>query len=245
MSDPLRRLLDFHRLSRELGAARELLAGVPDEMRALHDEFTAERAVLDELEGAALEAKKRRIAAEGAVTDAQERLRKFQQQVSRVRNQREYGALLHEIDTAKNDVKRYEEETLAALEAAETTARELASRRAAFTDLESRYAEGLAAWEAKKPDVARRAEELSAQADAARGELAKPVVAQYERIAARYRGAALSLLRRQEGPGNQSFWFCSTCNYQIRPQVAVEIRTRGTIVQCEGCKRFLRAEDPG
>ena len=84
MSDPLRRLLDFHRLSRDLAAARELLGGVPDDMRALHDEFTAERAALDALEGAALEAKKKRIAAEGAVADAQERLRKFQQQVSRV-----------------------------------------------------------------------------------------------------------------------------------------------------------------
>ena len=245
MSDPLRRLLDFHRLSRDLAAARELLGGVPDDMRALHDEFTAERAALDALEGAALDAKKKRIAAEGAVADAQERLRKFQQQVSRVRNQREYGALLHEIDGAKNDVKRYEEETLAALEAAESTARDLESRRAAFADLESRYATGLSAWEARKPEVARQADDLAARSDAARGELPKPVVAQYERIAARYRGLALSLLRRQEGPGTQSFWFCSTCNYQIRPQVAVEIHTRGTIVQCEGCKRFLSAEDPG
>ena len=148
-------------------------------------------------------------------------------------------------DVAKNDVKRYEEETLAALEAAESTARDLESRRAAFTDLESRYAAGLADWEAKKPEVARQADDLAARTEAARGELPKPVVAQYERIAARYRGQALSLLRRQEGPGTQSFWFCSTCNYQIRLQVAVEIRTRGTIVQCEGCKRFLSAEDPG
>jgi predicted nucleic acid-binding Zn-ribbon protein len=243
MSDPLRRLLEFHRLSRELAAARTLLGGVPDEMRALHEEFSAGRAELDALDAAALEAKRKRIAAEGAVSDAQERLRKFQQQVSRVRNQREYGTLLHEIDSAKSDVKRYEEETLVALEAAETTARELEERRAAFADLESRHAAGLAAWEARKPEVARRADELAAETESLRSGLPKPIVAQYERIAVRYAGEALSWLRRQQGPGSASFWFCSTCNYQIRPQVAVEIRTRGTIVQCEGCKRFLQAED--
>ena len=44
MTDMLRRLIDFHRQSRELAATRALLAGVPDDMRALHDEHTAAQA---------------------------------------------------------------------------------------------------------------------------------------------------------------------------------------------------------
>ncbi len=243
MSDLLRRLIDYHHVARELASTRTLLAGVPEEMRTLHDEFTAARSMLDALESASIDARRRRIEAEGAISDAQERLKKFQQQVPKVRNQREYAALLTEIDTAKGEIKRLEEEALAAIEAADHAHDDLEERKVAFTDLEGRYAAGLAEWEAKKPDVARRAAELDASAGELRSGLAKGVVAQYERIAEKYHGAALSALRKADGPPKANVWFCSTCNFEVRPQIAVEIRMRGTIVQCEGCRRFLHAPE--
>lgn len=238
MSNLLQRLMEFHRAARELASTRELLAGVPEEMRALHDEFTDAQSALAALDATALEARRARVAAEGAISDAQEKLRKFQQQVPRVRNQREYAALLTEIDGAKAEIKRLEEQALGALEAADTAAQDLDTKKGAFGELEVRYSEGLAAWEARKPEVARRAAELDADAERLRAELPRPVLAQYHRISEKYRGEALSPLRRSEGPG-ASVWFCSTCNYQVRPQVAMEVRTRGAIVQCEGCRRFL------
>jgi len=238
MNDQLQRLIEFHQTARDLASTRELLGGVPEEMRALHDEYTAAKGALDALEASALEARKARLAAEGAIGDAQEKLRKFQQQVPRVRNQREYAALLTEIDGAKAEIKRLEEQALGALESAESATGELETRKAAFGELAARYAEGLAAWEARKPEVARRATELEAESERLRAMLPRPILAQYVRIAEKYRGEALSPLRRSEGPG-AGYWFCSTCNYQVRPQVAMEVRTRGVIVQCEGCRRFL------
>ena len=58
-----------------------------------------------------------------------------------------------------------------------------------------------------------------------------------------YRGETLALLKRAERTGATAIWHCGSCNYQIRPQVAVEIRSRGAIVQCGGCKRFLRPDE--
>lgn len=245
MSDPLKRLIKYDRVARELAAVRTLLAGVPDDMRALHDEHTAASAGLAELEAVELEAQRRRMAAETSIAEAQEKLRKYQAQVSQVRNQREYAALLTEIDGAKTAIRRSEEETLTALEAAERATADLTERRAAFAGIEERYRAGLAEWEQRKPEVARRAADLEATASELRGGLPKSILAQYERIAERYRGAALSALRRAEMPGTGGVWFCSTCNFQVRPQVAVEIRVRGTIVQCEGCRRFLFEADAG
>lgn len=245
MSDPLKRLIKYDRVARELAAVRTLLAGVPEDMRSLHDEHTAASAGLAGLEAIELEAQKRRMAAETAIAEAQEKLRKYQAQVSQVRNQREYAALLTEIDGAKTAIRRSEEETLAALEAAEKATADLTARRGDFAGIEDRYRAGLAEWEQRKPEVARRAADLDAAAAELRGGLPKSILAQYERIAERYRGAALSALRRAEMPGTGGVWFCSTCNFQVRPQVAVEIRVRGTIVQCEGCRRFLYEADAG
>jgi predicted nucleic acid-binding Zn-ribbon protein len=243
MTDPLSKLIEFHRVASELAATRDQLAGVPEEMRSLHEEYVEARSALDALEAEAERARTERRQAEAAIADAQERLRKFQHQVPMVRNQREYAALLTEIDTAKAEIKRLEEAALESLDSAERIGSEVQERQSGFAEVKARYDEQLAAWEARKPEVARRADELAHAADQLRGELPRPIVAQYQRIAGRYEGAALSPLRRADTPGTTTVWFCSTCNYQIRPQVAVEIRSRGTIVQCEGCKRFLFVED--
>ena len=243
MTDPLQQLIQLTRAMQLLAADTTLLAGVPAEMRALHEEFNAERAAISRLEqdneSAALDRRK----AEGAIADAQEKLKHFQQQVARVRNQREYGALLTEIDNAKQNSKALEESALVALERSDELGRELASRREAFGGLEARYQEALSRWEAEKPEVARRADERRGEVAALEEGLPRPVLAHLKRIFERYRGETLARLKRVERTGASAIWHCASCNYQIRPQVAVEIRSRGAIVQCEGCKRFLRPDD--
>ena len=53
----------------------------------------------------------------------------------------------------------------------------------------------------------------------------------------------MALVQSVERAGGATIWHCSSCNYQVRPQVAVEIRTHGAIVQCDGCRRFLHFQD--
>jgi len=237
------RLAAYDRLVRELADIRARLAGVPEEMQALHDEYNAARAEIDELAAAAEGARHERIAREGAVSDAQEKLRKYQQQVSLVRNQREYGALLSEIDTAKSTLKALEEGVLELLERAETASTALEERRSAFVDIEGRHDAALAEWEKRKPEVAARAGALETEVAGIRDELPRGVTAQYDRLAERYEGAALAPLLRVERASGAALWHCGGCNYHVRPQVAVEIRTHGAIVQCDGCRRFLYSED--
>lgn len=243
MTDSLNQLIRLTQSMRLLAADTALLAGVPDEMRTLHDEFTRERAAIEKLAADVEAATLERRRTEGAIADAQEKLKHFQQQVGRVRNQREYGALLTEIDNAKQSSRALDDSALAALERAEALGRELAERRVAFTELEGRYQAELAKWEAEKPHVAERAAVHQAEVDRLREGLPRPTLGHLQRIFDRYRGDVLAVLRRVERTGASAIWHCASCNYQIRPQVAVEIRTKGSIVQCEGCKRFLRDEE--
>jgi predicted nucleic acid-binding Zn-ribbon protein len=240
MTDQLDHLRRFDRSMRELRRATELLNGLPEEMRSLHEEHSAAQRQLEALaaEGAAAQLDRR--TAEGQVADAQERLKKFQQQVSRVRNQREYGALLTEIDAAKSALRGLEETTLAAIERAESAAAALVERRQGFEELATRYQAALAAWEAEKPAVAARVAELERETAELRAGLPQGVVAQFLRIVERF-GEGMAPIQATERPGGGVIWHCGACNYRIRPQVAVEIKTRGSLVQCDGCRRFLHA----
>lgn len=245
MIDLAARLIVFHRLARELALATARLEGVPEEMRSLHDEYTAARALIDELAKGADEAALERRQRESAVADAQEKVKKFQGQVSLVRKQNEYVALLSEIDQSKNALRAADEGALEAIEKADRLAKELVESRAGIGDLEERYQAALADWEAKKPAVAAQVKALAAEVNEKQAELPRPIVAQYERIAVKYKGDVLTTVQRAERPNGAVLWHCGTCNYRLRSQLALEVRTKGAVVQCDGCKRFLLSDDSG
>ena len=244
MTSPLETVVALQRNLVEAQETEKLLAGLPEWMTELHAEFSQAKGELDALQVAADAAGNERREAEAAIADNQEKLKHYQQQMSAVRNQREYGALLQEIDHAKVALRKLEEQALAALEKLDAAEREVATRREAFADLDRRHAEGLARWEGEKPHLAARLADLNGRIAVLREQLPKPVLRQFERIFERLKGDAPPAVRRVERAGSGvSLWHCGSCHYQVRPQVAMEIRGSGIIVQCESCKRLLYPED--
>jgi predicted nucleic acid-binding Zn-ribbon protein len=243
MNQNLDTIVELQRSLIELGAAEQRLHGIPDWMRELHEEHAARKAEIESLEEAAAAASRDRRAAESAVADAQEKLKKYQQQINRVSTQREYGALLHEIDTVKSEISGFEEQAFSSLERHEQAQRELAGKRESFKELDERYAAELGRWEGEKPEVARQVEALRGQILALKERLPRQVVAQFERILERNPGRALAPVRLIEGPRKgPREWHCGLCNYRVRPQVVVEIRNGDGLVQCDSCKRILYLE---
>jgi predicted nucleic acid-binding Zn-ribbon protein len=240
MNQNLQNILELQTALTQLQEADQRLHGIPDWMRELHEEHTVQRTAIERLEETAAEAARQRRAAEAAVQDAQEKLKKYQQQINKVSTQREYGAILQEIDTVKGQITASEEAAFSALDQHEKADKELAALRESFRATEERYAEEMARWEAEKPGVARQVEALKGQVAEIKKGLPRGLVAQFERILDRYPGGATAPVRPIERPGQkQREWHCSACNYRVRPQVVVEIRNGDTLVQCDSCKRIL------
>jgi predicted nucleic acid-binding Zn-ribbon protein len=244
MNQNLQNILGLQVALTQLREAEQRLHGIPDWMRELHDEHERRKTEIQALEGVAEEAARQRRTAEAAVQDAQEKLKKFQQQINRVSTQREYGALLQEIDTVKGQISGQEEAAFSSLERSEQTQKELAALRESFRDIEERYAAELSRWEAEKPAVARQVEELRARIADLKGRLPRGVTSQFERIYDRYSSSAVAPVRPIERPGKgQREWHCVACNYRVRPQSVVEIRNGSSLVQCDACKRILYLEE--
>lgn len=244
MNPNLDTVVELQQAILRLRDAEQRLHGIPDWMRELHDEHASRQAEIRELELAIEEAARERRAAEAAVADAQEKLKKFQQQINRVSTQREYGALLQEIDTAKSQIAGYEEQAFSSLELHDQKQKELAERREGFRELDGRYRAELARWEDEKPSIASQAGALGEQIETLRRKLPRPVLAQFERILERNPASALAPVRLIERPGRgPREWHCGVCNYRVRPQVVVEIRNGEGLVQCDSCKRILFLEE--
>jgi predicted nucleic acid-binding Zn-ribbon protein len=228
----------------QLKEAEQRLHGIPDWMRDLHDEHVRRKAEIDALQQSLDDAARERRTAEAATQDAQEKLKKYQQQINRVSTQREYGALLQEIDTVKAQISSSEEQALSSLDRHDKAEKELIEKSESFRELDERYAAELSRWETEKPEIAQRITELNGRIAELRGHLPRNVSSLFDRILERHGGTAMAAVRPLERPGGKREWHCSACNYRVRPQVVVEIRNTGNLVQCDSCKRilFLEAE---
>lgn len=240
MNSPLDSIVTLQTTLTRLAQVEARLNGIPDSMRELHEQHSARQAEIEALEEVAAEAGKERRGAEAAIADTQEKLKHFQQQISLVRTQREYAAILQEIDTAKASVKGLEEQAMQALERETKAQSELEAQRDAFRELDLAYAAELKRWEAEKPSVAEEAAALKSQARELESHIPPALLTRFNRLLSRARGDALAPIRLAErvGKGPQ-IWSCGACNFRVRPQVVVEIRNQGAILECDSCKRIL------
>ncbi|MEM8930810.1 MAG: hypothetical protein AAGE94_06530 [Acidobacteriota bacterium] len=206
-------------------------------MSELHAEHTARQAEIEAEEAKVEDSARQRREAEAQLADAQEKQKKYQSQIGQVTTQREYGALLKEIDTVKQLIESSESQAMEAIEANDAARSAAESLRADFAEIDSRYSTELAKWEQEKPAVREKATQLEAKAELLRGEIPRGTLSLYERIYSRNHGNAIAEVLSMDARKSR-IWHCAACSYNVRPQVLVEIKG-GAIKQCEACKRIL------
>lgn len=241
MANQLSSVTKLQQALTEAADLEALLSGIPDWMQELHDEHSGRKAEIDLLAESLEVAASDRRAAEATETDCREKLKNYQDQIGKVRNQREYGALLQEIDTVKQQIQEAEESGLAALEQHEILQKQLEEATEAFADLDQRYAESLEKWEAEKPEIAKQAEEIKRTIVDLEKELSPRLLAHFKRVFEHHKGNAMAEVQevQQTGKKGAQLWHCGACNYRVRPQAVVEITNRGNLVLCDSCKRIL------
>jgi predicted nucleic acid-binding Zn-ribbon protein len=229
---------------KEADTARRQLAGLPDSMRDIDLQHRSHVETMRSLESQIEVDERARRVAEVAAADATGKLDQYQQQINRVTTQREYGALLKEIDGAKARVTTHEDEALALLERIESAKAQLAQARTEFVDIDGRYQQMLAEWERERPLVAARLQDVEREMERLKRLIPGQMLRQFELLYRRLDGDALSTVTKMQAVGRgQTEWHCSVCNYRVRPQIIVEIKNNGALIQCERCQRFLRVED--
>jgi len=235
---PLDTVVDLYRDLTKLSGLEEQLAGIPDWMQELHEEYSARKAEIDELQAAVDAAREERRAAETETADFEEKLLHYQEQIGLVRTQREYGALLQEIDLVKASIKELEEKALGSLELQDEAQKKMDEGSAPFLEIEERYSVELKKWEAQKPGVREEVEVLQARIDGHKEGLSAGQLLVFERVHLRLAGGMARIVPIQPNKG-PLMWHCAACHYRVRPQVVAMIRRDASIQQCDSCKRIL------
>jgi predicted nucleic acid-binding Zn-ribbon protein len=164
-------------------------------------------------------------------------IEKLRTQQQTAKNNKEYQAFLIEINTAKVDKTKVEEEAMRVMEQVDKASAEsaalttqLEAERKRLTELAAQIDDTLKALQAEVDAL------MPARREAAAA-LPPKVLAEFDRLADRFDGEALSALARPDRRREE--YLCTSCNMDLVTDVYNKLHSRDELVFCPSCRRIL------
>lgn len=230
MNADLAGLIRLQHLESRAEEARRKIADYPNRIQALDQRLDAARRVVAEVRQRLTDNQNRRRAEEKDVSTVQGRLAKYKDQLLEVKTNREYQAMLHEIEAAQTEIRGREDRILERMLEGDDLGAQI---KRAEADLKSAEKDVTAERQALDQELARMNAELERSAGARAGlaaELSPAALAVFEQVARSRKGVAVAEAR--DG-------LCTICHVRLRPQVFNDVRRNDLIIQCSSCQRIL------
>lgn len=164
-------------------------------------------------------------------------IEKLREHLNTVRTNKEYAAVLAQLNNEKADVTRLENQALEIMQTVEARATELDE----FVKTESTEAERLEELTAQHDQAVRsfsgRLDDLKQKRDEAAADMEGATIQLFDRLSERYDGEVLAEVERVN-PRRDDF-ICAGCHMSLRVDVANMLKTRDDIVTCKSCGRIL------
>ncbi len=223
-------MVRLQRIYDRVAEALKERATAPEEVLQLQEENRQRQLELEEREARLTALEETLRQARSKQKEHQTELEHFQKQKGMVTNEREFTAVISEIDYATRALqevgaqRKELEEELAALAA------DLEERRSARPEEEASHREVLDSWEGQKTGLTEQAHQLAQQAKELEAQLQPSHRSRFLRLLQSKKGQALAPV--VEGS-------CSLCHYELRPHVQQRVRRAEEIISCEHCNRIL------
>ena len=234
MNPDLEKLIRLQAVESDLRKTDAELLGIPAQKSELDTRLAAERSALDAIRGGLDGSQKGRRQKEGELQDLEGKRSKYKGQLMEVKTNKEYTAMLHEIEGVERDIRAREDQILAEMERTESLGGDLKREEEVFRTHEAKHKQEVAALDGRGRALASRRETLSAERDQVAGTISEDVLALFHRVA-KLRGVGVA--EAKEGR-------CQECHLMLRPQMYVDLKKNEEIVQCPACNRILYYEVP-
>ena len=231
MDQKLQTLISLQAIDSRIAALEADAARLPQEIAAIHAGIEDAKQQVEQAKARLDAARKDQRAKEKDLEVVQGKRSKTEARLYEVKTNKEYSAVLIEIEDIKQEKGRMEEEVLVLMEAQERLTGDIREAEARFkqreTEGRSREAtakELLRVVEADLAAVRTERKELA-------GQLPGPILADYDRILRARGGLALVPVTKPN--------FCGACRMTITPQRLQELRAQASLIPCESCGRYL------
>ena len=231
MDGQLKTLIDLQTFDTRIAGLEGEAAKLPKEIEALRARIAEAKKTVDTAKAGLDATRKETRAREKDLEDNQVKRQKFEGQLYQVKTNKEYSAVLAEIEEVKQQKSKIEEEILTLMERQERLAGEIKDAEGGLKAAESEGAvaekqlrERLAAVEAELGGV------KGERASVARG-LPANVLTDYDRLLRARSGLAIVPVLKPN--------LCGACRMTVTPQRLQELRAQNALLACESCGRYL------
>ncbi len=229
MNNMLKFLIELQEIDRQLFEIDEKKGSLPQQVEKLETQAAGVKSELENTRVTLEENQKELVTIKGGLMDAEEKVKKYQDQLYLVTTNREYDALTNEIETVKAEMSEMEGRQLSL----ET---EIENLEATITTSEEQSTAFVEQLHANRDEL----KEKSDLTDAHQEELEEQRVELIKNISERYLrkyNRILKARKRAVVPIERSA--CTGCHKQLNPQTIYEIQQMDKFIECENCGRIL------
>ncbi|MCG6947842.1 MAG: C4-type zinc ribbon domain-containing protein [Acidobacteria bacterium] len=227
-------LVRLQKIYDEIAAAIAERNSPPAEIRSLQEDNRLRLEELEEMERQLKSHEEEIKEIRKKETEWELELEHFQKQKSMVTNEREFTAVISEIDYATKAINETRARRKELEEAIEQLHADIKERREARPEEESAHSEVVAAWEKRKDELLERVHQLSRQAKSVEADVQPKNRSRFLRLLESKQGTSVS--RVVDGS-------CSLCHFALRPHLQQRVRRCEEIIDCEHCHRILYIEE--
>ncbi|MFC1807183.1 zinc ribbon domain-containing protein [Candidatus Omnitrophota bacterium] len=234
ISEELEKLLKVQALDSEIYKLSAEKDDKPGEIKELQDSLEHEtadmKAAEDNLQSLQLKHKEK----EGDLKVKEEQINKLQGQLYQIKTNKEYTAMLHEIDGHKADNSLLEEDILKLMDEIDKAQADVAQEKSKFDDITKKVDTDVKVIAARVKEIDGALSDLKAKREAMLPGVNESLRKTYERILEGKDGLAVVEVTNDS---------CGGCYMPLRSQIMNEIKLREHIVQCGSCQRMLYIKD--
>lgn len=215
--------LRVQEMEREKSEIPQSIAFLEEELRKEEDKLRAEKAEMEKLG-------KERRQKEQELEEEADKVKKVESRVFEIKTNKEYQAVLKEIESAKKLNRQREEEILEMLEKLEQGQKRIAGAEKELEEKRKEMQQKVSALKQKEASYEQEMAGEVRQKEEKEKEIHGDLLSKYRMLAEKRHGIAVA--RVAHGA-------CQACHMNIRPQLYIELQKQETLIMCPNCSRIL------
>jgi uncharacterized protein len=226
----LRNLIALQDLELKIVVLQKQVSDIPNQSQILNAELQRIKDAHQEKVTHAKELINHRRTLEGQVDLNRSKLSRLKDQLMAVKTNKEYTAMLHEIQMAEELIRGEEDKVLEIMEAMEGHESDLKEAEKAMLKQCAEIQENIRKMNESTPQLETDLGRMKEEKIAIELLIASELLERYRRIAEARKGVALAEAKDE---------LCGACHVRIRPQMYADLLRTENIQTCDSCSRIL------
>ena len=216
-------------LSLEVESLDRQIDALPQKLVAIEVRIAEARADVERAKSGQSDVGRRRREQELELKSAEEKIKRYHEQLMSVKSNEEYRALNTEVGHERERIAQLEEQILIDMEAADELTAETARADSTLSEATEELKRESERIDVTQVELRREREALASRVTEQSKSLPPKLVSLYSKLA-NGRGVAIAVVKDQA---------CSVCRMRTRPQILSQLRVFERLHQCESCQRIL------